>query len=839
MGLSLEAWSFRATFTENVRFLWVHFQITDLCDAARDEEIRQILEHLPEGLYDTYTRIFMKIAKSVSKGTVLKVMMWMTCARRPLHVGELQEAVAFDSSDKRWSMDRIPDGDKIIRSCHGLVVRDFHEGQVRLAHHTVKQYLMSPQESVRGTGYTPGSHSWPELQSLRCDPGSAEKMAGRLCIIYLSFSDFETSVGFKKRIDLTAAFKDRGPVSIPTALGLGKYLHKIPYKFFGSEKHFKLPDIDYSKYLIFDSRCQRLSTEIKSKYALLEYVIEYWGWHTRWVSESEGSAQLMNLIQHKVLPFEFRPWGPNLHFGPIGCKGCPVPESDDLDAKDLPSMGLLHWAAEIGHLSVFNMIEPALKEYLEHERHHDETLLIACRHGQTAFVHMLLGQRRFDLFDGRAIEIAFGSGNASTLGLLLEADMVQNALMHKPDLSSRLAKICTKGLHEAASNGQSDIVKTVLASDAYTDATDATNGLYLAAKNGQLQVVREYAFADAPKYLDRPEEKTGMTALHYAAANGHEEIVFFLVQHGSRYDVRNLMGETALIKAAQNGHSNVTKVLVEMGAAAWIGGGEPYSLQVVEPDPRFKYYHEGLCQPAPIHHAARFGHDKVVTILYPLSDITCRPFEMNALHIGAAYGHPNVVQALLLMGAEIESRDASGMTALHHASRNGYYLVMRLLLDNGCKVKSRAHRGYTALHFAAIAGDSETIKLLVARGAKVTAKLSDTLYDKSLRGDTPLHLAAIHENVDTVRALVECGSPLETSNKGSNTALKEAIRFGSLGSSLALIELGAEWICYSTFYTAASRDHCSILEILLSRALTMALEDQEQVAGYIQEVVTN
>ena len=611
----------------------MHFQITDLCDAASDEDKRQVLEHLPDGLNETYTRIFAKISQSVSKATVLKIMMWMTCARRPLRVGELQEAVAFGLSDKEWNIDRIPNGDQIIRSCHGLVVRDSDDGQVRQAHHTVKQYLVTPQESARGTSSTPGAHIWPELQNLRCDPGSAERMAGRLCIIYLSFSDFETNVGFKKRIDLTAAFKDRGPVSIPTALGLGKYLHKIPYKFFGSEKHFKMPDIDYSKYLIINSRDQRLPTEIKNKFSLLEYVVEHWGWHTRRVSKSDGSEQLLNLIQHKVLPFEFRPWGPNQHFGPIGCKGCPVPDSDDFEPKDLASMAFLHWAAEIGHLSVFNMIEPPLQEYLEHERHHDETLLIACRHGQTAFVELLLGQRTFDLSDGRAIQIAFGSGHASTLDLLLKADMVQYALIHEPDTSFRLIEVCAEGLHQAASNGQSDIVKTVLANYAYTDATDATTGLYLAARNGHLQVVREYAFAGGLRYFDRPEEKTGTTALHYAAANGHEEVVIFLIKHGSGCDVRNVLGETALIKAAQNGHSNVTEVLLEMGADSLIRGGEPYSFNLV-PDPLIKDSYKELCEPAAIHHAARFGHDKVVTILSPINDLTCEAFEIRRSRTG-------------------------------------------------------------------------------------------------------------------------------------------------------------------------------------------------------------
>ena len=762
--------------------------------------------------------------------------MWMTCARRPLRVAELQEAVAFESSDKTWSMDRIPDGNKIIRSCHGLVVRDFDEGQVRLAHHTVKQYLLSPQESVKGMGSTPSLHTWPELQNLRCDPGSAEKMAGMLCIIYLSFSDFETSVGFKKRIDLTAAFKDRGPLSIPTALGLGKYLHRIPFKFFGSEKHFKLPDIDYSKYLVIDSRGQRLSTEIKSKYALLEYIIEYWGWHTRFVSESEGSAQLMNLIQHKVLPFEFRPWGPNQHFGPMGCKGCPVPRFDDFDPIDLPSIGFLHWAAENGHLSVVDMIEPSLQEYLKHERHHDETLLIACRHGQTAFVKTLLRQRKFDLLDGRAIQMAFGSGNSSTLDLLLKVDRLQDALMLEPNLASRLIEVCAQELHQAAYNGRADIVKIIIANHAYI-ATDATIALCLAAMNGHLEVVRAYAGNGGWECFGRPEERTGSTALHYAAENGHQEIVVFLIQHGSGCDVPNSVGETALIKAAQNGHSNVTEVLLEMGADSLIRGGDAISLTFREHDSQIKDPHEEQCQPAAIHHAARFGHDKVVSILYLLGDLTCGTLRMNALHIGAAYGHYNVVQALPLMGAETDSRTASGMTALHYASRHGHYLVMQLLLDKGCDVNLKDHEGYTALHFAAIGGEIETIKLLVARGAEVAAKLSGLTSEKDSCGDTPLHLAAVRGHVDTVRALVECGVSLKESNEAGLTALDNAIWGGSLETTLILIELGAQWTHYAV-HRATRENHCNILEMLLSRVLTLTLEEQEKAAKCIRDVVT-
>lgn len=495
--------------TESVRFLWVHFQIIELCDAASDEGIREILEHLPEGLYDTYTRIFEKIAKTRARATVLKIMMWTLCARRPLRVEELQEAVAFDSYDKSWNADKIPDGDKMIKSCHGLVVRDVENDveYVRLAHHTVQQYLVAPQDMLSATTFydfeqlTLGVQFWPELYKFRCNYKDAEILAGKLCVTYLRFSDFGTAMGRiqdDKKFDLTAAFKDRGSVSIPAALGLGKHLQKLPYNFFGSSNNFKMPDIDYSKYLNVKPQDRRLPADFRKKFALLDYIIEYWPWHTRWLqwsSEPDYGQRFWDLVQQGSLAFQFRPWGPNQHFGPYGCKGCPVPEADDLQPEELPSMGLLHWAAETGYIQVFDIIKPPLEEYLKHERHHDEALLIACRHGQDAVVEYLLARGTFDLSDGRAFIAGCASGKASILERLLGAQEATLRMMHTQGSSSRLisrkiARIALSiALCQAASNGHENIVEVLLANNAEAYVADTTTGLtplQIAVKNGHL-----------------------------------------------------------------------------------------------------------------------------------------------------------------------------------------------------------------------------------------------------------------------------------------------------------------------------------------------------------------
>ena len=853
------------SLAKTLRFLWVYFQIIELCDAASDEGIREILENLPEGLYDTYTRIFKKIAKTGSKTTALKTLMWTVCSRRLLRVEELQEAVAFDSHDKSWNADKIPDADRMIKSCHGLVVRETGNDNVRLAHHTVQQYLVSAQGRLSDTGLegfeestapTAEVHFWPELHKFRCDPKSAEVLAGTLCITYLCFSDFSTAVSRiqdDRKIDIAAAFKDRGPVSIPAALGLGKHFGSLPYKFFGSRNNFKVPVIDYSKYLDIGLQDRRPSADFKKKFALLEYIIEYWPWHTRWLgssSESRLATQFWDLAQHRTLAFEFRPWGSNQHFGQYGCKGCPVPESGELESKDLPSMGLLHWAAETGYLKVFDIIKPPLQKYLNHERYQDETLLIACRHGQAAVVDILLDRGTFNLSDGRAIIAACASGNALTFYHLMRAQEAKLELKRSPYYFNSVGP---RALYQAASNGHINVVEALLAMKAnlkvdpfVSDTATGITPLQVAAKNGHSEVVG--ALLTLPPLsvplgnsMDAPHEISGMTALHYAAENGCNEVVILMVQkHGWDCEVQDSLGETPLIKAAKNGQATVAKILLEGGADPFVKGGENYD---AVPHTYFLRRDDRMTdmspRPTATHHAAANGHENVIAVL-PYSDWTCGDRAITALHLGAAYGHPGAVQILLSKGAGIESKDLSGMTALHYASYNGHGAVVQLLLNKGCEVETRADKGLAALHMAAYAARTEVIKILIAHGADVggkTLQLGNTFEIMLAKRTTPLHLAACYADAETIRTLVDCGAQMEVEDELGSTALDQALVSERSANVVALIELGANWLHYRALGFACTATDPKIAEILLNKISTSTPEEQKEAASLIEKTM--
>ncbi|CDK24325.1 unnamed protein product [Kuraishia capsulata CBS 1993] len=97
------------------------------------------------------------------------------------------------------------------------------------------------------------------------------------------------------------------------------------------------------------------------------------------------------------------------------------------------------------------------------------------------------------------------------------------------------------------------------------------------ARIGDLEILEEiFAEVDPKLLLKIEEETTKVTPIHMAAANGHSEVIKYLLsllsEEDSKFLVnkRNEHGNTALHWAALNGHLDAVKVLCEYGADAFI-----------------------------------------------------------------------------------------------------------------------------------------------------------------------------------------------------------------------------------------------------------------------------
>ncbi|KAM9724186.1 NF-kappa-B inhibitor delta [Menidia menidia] len=143
-----------------------------------------------------------------------------------------------------------------------------------------------------------------------------------------------------------------------------------------------------------------------------------------------------------------------------------------------------------------------------------------------------------------------------------------------------------------------------------------------------------------------------------------------------------------------------------------------------------------------------------------------------ALLVAVTANHPDIVQDLLSLGAEINACDVKGQTALHLAAHYGFPAVLQAILSSrpSVNLEARNFEGMTPLHCAAIS-HSVTMKALSTMGpadvnleTKAAEKLScvqmllsagASLLSQEIKSNkTVLHLAVKEGNIDLVHYLL-------------------------------------------------------------------------------------
>lgn len=88
--------------------------------------------------------------------------------------------------------------------------------------------------------------------------------------------------------------------------------------------------------------------------------------------------------------------------------------------------------------------------------------------------------------------------------------------------------------------------------------------LTCAAKAGDLNSIKD--LVDQGANLNEPSDYDGKTSLHLAAAEGHVNVVQYLLLHGASYFVRDRRGRTPLFDAIRNKNSRIVDMLISSGA---------------------------------------------------------------------------------------------------------------------------------------------------------------------------------------------------------------------------------------------------------------------------------
>ncbi|CAG0908476.1 unnamed protein product [Cyprideis torosa] len=113
-------------------------------------------------------------------------------------------------------------------------------------------------------------------------------------------------------------------------------------------------------------------------------------------------------------------------------------------------------------------------------------------------------------------------------------------------------------LHLASRLGHHSIVDLLLAHGADVLATDDESRTpFSEAKTEEVILVMIALTRD----LDRQDQQTGNTLLHFCSLHGREEAAKRLIEKGARLDLKNKKGETALDSALANGHRRIASLL--------------------------------------------------------------------------------------------------------------------------------------------------------------------------------------------------------------------------------------------------------------------------------------
>jgi uncharacterized protein len=251
-----------------------------------------------------------------------------------------------------------------------------------------------------------------------------------------------------------------------------------------------------------------------------------------------------------------------------------------------------------------------------------------------------------------------------------------------------------------------------------------------------------------------------MTALHFAARNGHMEAVHALIAGKADINALDADGSNALILAALNGHPDVAVALLEAGA-----------------DPKV---------------ADKFGR----TVLFVATDMNTREAEARpAPVVTGDKTYVDVVKTAIAKGADVNATLKTPLPAMMAQSgfRNG---VLRA--------------GATSFLRASMSADLEVMKLLLAAGAdplKATDKddgpAKQPFFGFNTGNTTPLMAAAgvgwreeisrgrVADAIEAITLLLAKGADINQANNAGNTPLIGAAIRGEPALVEFLLQKGA------------------------------------------------
>lgn len=712
----------------NGMFLLPALQIRTILDQITKADVKRTLLNLSTSLTAAFHSTIERISglSTTRRELAFRTLMWISHARRPLNVRELQHAMATRLEDTDIDRDNIPSLRTLLDCCCGLVEVDKESNIIRLVHYSLEEYLRDQ------------NHGFFKDTNV---------LITNVCLRYLTFSSIK-ALPQQNRAGFLASTVDLAFLEYAS--------NEWGYHAFDISptaiEDFAIPALTSIETLFTIARARDIRNLDSRKWMAKVLAWSESGGGVSLCAEFGLTELLVSLIQN-------------------------YPEHGRLNARNFHGSTPLHEAALNGHENTAKVLIDHGSDVLSTNYGGCTPLFLAASYGQYSMVKFLLGYGRdqLDCPDSRgstALHKAVEQGNLEMVQLMLEAGALVAAHDHQGYTP----------LHVAVKRGHTAIAKVLVGAGAFVHVKDDENLCPLdhAATGGHAELV-EFLADNGGSIQHKGREM--WTPLHRAARGGHSRSVDLLLNRDVDVLGDDFRGQIPLHLAVRSGSMDTVVSLLSYRPE--LTAKQLFARDRKDSTPREVAFYTAHYD---IHKYLRAAEWKALGIESSGANLIATAIEAGnidrvrellkndhslintadengqpLLHIAIQENKKDIVALLLQHGASVEAKGYHGWHALHIAASLGNLELVDLCLQHKADVTQRTNTQQTVLHKAASTKSVAVMRRLLEAGADPEAQ--------NERGMTALHVAAHQNRIETVGLLIhEYGVDVLARDRQGHTA---------------------------------------------------------------------
>ncbi|KAL8812789.1 MAG: hypothetical protein Q9200_000756 [Gallowayella weberi] len=555
-----EALSDRLGQVENRTYLWAALIFPELerCAGRSKRMLLDIINSIPTTVNEAYENILSRSSDMQAARKLLRIVLG---APRPLTLDEMNVALSIDDCTVAGSLPRLNLEELIIpfsthddsRSIDQLdlesatsfrtTVRDLcglfvsvRDSKIYLIYQTAREFLLSESDRLENPSTT---STWHHSLNLKV----CKLTMARICLAYLSFSNFEAS-------PYIPAGRRGSGLEKATKL----YLEDHPFlelaaRFWPEFAKFCYDILDLTDWGRMVQICRPKTKAYQTWFQIRWSTTRSW---TCYPIHPKGFNEFSLAVYLQLIPFAVL-----------------VNRFVDVDAKDSHSRSALWWALEKGLEEEATCV---MMDYME-------------------FDYLVVLQMAAIL--GRATVVEYILSNANISGSTKASDgwgASQRAAVHghvgilerleRFETSSMVFELDETALYEAAADMSEDMTRYPVLDHVKSDSrtSDGETLLYRCIANRKTAVAKVLlrSCADIDGLIYNPWNadgyRYGETLLYRAASELDKTMVFMLLERGAEVEAKSRLTETALYRVAcrtqgdATDQADIAKLLIERGA---------------------------------------------------------------------------------------------------------------------------------------------------------------------------------------------------------------------------------------------------------------------------------